>query len=118
MGGKDREFCGKAGGGHEAAFCAESEAKSAPAAVQIPVQQQEKIKMPRRAAGAREACMKRIISYVIAKQIVAEIGRQGKRKPPIDGTRALVERQSWGKLIALSAKCFLLLPLKRLLLSQ
>lgn len=31
------------------AFCAESEAKSAPAAVQIPVQQQEKIKMPRRA---------------------------------------------------------------------
>ena len=62
--------------------------------------------------------MKRIISYVIAKQIAAEIGRQGKRKPPIDGTRALVERQSWGKLIALSAKCFLLLPLKRLLLSQ
>jgi hypothetical protein len=46
MGGKDRGFCGKAGGGREVAFCAESEAKSAPAAVQIPVQQQEKIKMP------------------------------------------------------------------------
>lgn len=37
--------------------------------------------------------MKRLVSRVIARRIVAEIELQGGRKPPLEGTRRLVERK-------------------------
>lgn len=57
---------------------------------------------------------KHILSSAIARCIVADAKRKGKRPPPFEGTRALVERQGWRKIIRLTAKCFLLLPLQRL----
>lgn len=39
--------------------------------------------------------MKRLVSRVIARRIVAEIELKGGRKPPLEGTRRLVEAQSW-----------------------
>lgn len=57
---------------------------------------------------------KHYISGLIARRIMADAKRKGKRPPPFEGTRALVERQGWGKIICLTAKCFLLLPLQRL----
>lgn len=51
---------------------------------------------------------KRIVSGIVAKQIIEEARRNGKRPPPFAGTRALVERQSWKKVVWLFAKCFLL----------
>lgn len=57
---------------------------------------------------------KHIISGAIARCIVTDVRRKGKRPPPFEGTRALVEQQSWKKIICLTAKCFLLLPLQRL----
>lgn len=56
---------------------------------------------------------KHILSSAIARCIVADAKRKGKRPPPFEGTRALVERQGWRKIIRLTAKCFLLLPLQR-----
>lgn len=57
---------------------------------------------------------KHILSSAIARCIVADAKRKGKRPPPFERTRALVERQGWRKIIRLTAKCFLLLPLQRL----
>lgn len=39
--------------------------------------------------------MKRLVSRVLARRVVAEIELQGGRKPPLEGTRRLVEAQSW-----------------------
>lgn len=61
---------------------------------------------------------KHILSSAIARRIVADAKRKGKRPPPFEGTRALVERQGWRKIIRLTAKCFLLLPLQRLLITH
>lgn len=62
--------------------------------------------------------MKHILSSAIARYIVADAKRKGKRPPPFEGTRALVERQGWRKIICLTAKCFLLLPLQRLFITH
>lgn len=48
--------------------------------------------------------MKRFISTAIAKCIIADAKRKGKRPPPFESTRVLVEQQSWKKIIWLSAK--------------
>uniref|UniRef100_UPI003FEFCA6E hypothetical protein n=1 Tax=Gemmiger formicilis TaxID=745368 RepID=UPI003FEFCA6E len=61
---------------------------------------------------------KHILSSAIARCIVADAKRKGKRPPPFEGTRALVERQGWRKIIRLTAKCFLLLPLQRLFITH
>lgn len=58
--------------------------------------------------------MKHLISTAIAKCIVADEKRKGKRPPPFDGTRALVEQQSWRKIIRLSAKSLWLFLRQRL----
>lgn len=52
----------------------------------------------------RRTNTKRFISNIIAKCIIADAKRKGKRPPPFEGTRALVEQQSWKKIIYLSAK--------------
>lgn len=58
--------------------------------------------------------MKRLASRVIARRIVAEIELQGGRKPPLEGTRRLVEAQSWQTTIArIAADCFVVRPLRR-----
>ena len=69
-------------------------------------------------AGKQVSKAKHILSSAIARCIVADAKRKGKRPPPFEGTRALVERQGWRKIIRLTAKCFLLLPLQQLLRLQ
>lgn len=57
--------------------------------------------------------MKRLVSRVIARRIVAEIELQGGRKPPLEGTRRLVEQQNWRKIAYITADCFVVRPLRR-----
>lgn len=57
--------------------------------------------------------MKRLVSRVLARRVVAEIGLQGGRKPPLEGTRRLVEAQSWQTIASIAADCFVVRPLRR-----
>lgn len=57
--------------------------------------------------------MKRLVSRVIARRIVAEIELQGGRKPQLEGTRRLVEAQSWQTIARVAADCFVVRPLRR-----
>ena len=56
--------------------------------------------------------MKRLVSRVIARRIVAEIELQGGRKPPLEGTRRLVEAQSWQTIDRVAEYCFVVSQLR------
>lgn len=57
--------------------------------------------------------MKRLVSRVIARRIVAEIELQGGRKPSLEGTRRLLEAQSWKTIARVAEDCFVVRPLRR-----
>ena len=57
--------------------------------------------------------MKRLVSRVIARRVVAEIEQQGGRKPTLEGARHLVEAQSWQTIARVAADCFVMRPLRR-----
>ena len=57
--------------------------------------------------------MKRLVSRVIARRIVAEIELQGGRKPPLEGTRHLVEAHSSQTIARVAADCFVVRPQRR-----
>lgn len=57
--------------------------------------------------------MKRLVSRVIARRIVAEIEPQGGRKPSLEDTRRLLEAQSWQTIARVAADCFVVRPLWR-----
>ena len=73
----------------------------------------KKIKTRRRTGQRRRVFVKRLVSRVIARRIVAEIELQGGRKPPLEGTRRLVEAQSWQTIARVAADCFVVRPLRR-----
>lgn len=71
------------------------------------------IKARWRTGQRRRVFVKRLVSRVIARRIVAEIELQGGRKPPLEGTRRLVEAQSWQTIARVAADCFVVRPLRR-----
>lgn len=57
--------------------------------------------------------MQRLVSRVIARRIVAEIELRGRRKPPLEDARRIVEAQSWQRIARVAADCFVVRPLRR-----
>lgn len=57
--------------------------------------------------------MKRLVSRVIARRIVAEVEQICGLKMQLESTRQLVEQQSWRKIAYITADCFVVRPLRR-----
>lgn len=57
--------------------------------------------------------MKRLVSRVIARRIVAEVEQVCGLKMPLESTRLLVEQQNWRKIAYIAADCFAVRPLRR-----
>ena len=57
--------------------------------------------------------MKRLVSRVLARRVVAEVEQICGLKMPLEGTRRLVEAQSWQTIARVAADCFVVRPLRR-----
>lgn len=57
--------------------------------------------------------MKRLVSRVIARRIVAEVEQICGLKMQLESTRQLVEQQNWRKIAYITADCFVVRPLRR-----
>lgn len=56
--------------------------------------------------------MKRLVSRVIARRIVAEVEQICGLKMQLESTRQLVEQQNWRKIAYITADCFVVRPLR------
>lgn len=57
--------------------------------------------------------MKRIVSRVLARRVVAEVEQICGLKMQLESTRQLVEQQNWRKIAYITADCFVVRPLRR-----
>ena len=57
--------------------------------------------------------MKRLVSRVIARRVVAEVEQICGLKMQLESTRQLVEQQNWRKIAYITADCFVVRPLRR-----
>lgn len=57
--------------------------------------------------------MKRLVSRVLARRVVAEVEQICGLKMPLESTRQLVEQQNWRKIAYITADCFVVRPLRR-----
>ena len=57
--------------------------------------------------------MKRLVSRVLARRIVAEVEQICGLKMQLESTRQLVEQQNWRKIAYITADCFVVRPLRR-----
>ena len=71
------------------------------------------IKTRRRTGQRRSVFVKRLVSRVIARRIVAEVEQICGLKMQLESTRQLVEQQNWRKIAYITADCFVVRPLRR-----
>ena len=57
--------------------------------------------------------MKRLVSRVLARRVVAEVEQIFGLKMQLESTRQLVEQQNWRKIAYITADCFVVRPLRR-----
>lgn len=57
--------------------------------------------------------MKRLVSRVLARRVVAEVEQICGLKMQLESTRQLVEQQNWRKIAYITADCFVVRPLRR-----
>lgn len=57
--------------------------------------------------------MKRPVSRVLARRVVAEVEQICGLKMQLESTRQLVEQQNWRKIAYITADCFVVRPLRR-----
>ena len=57
--------------------------------------------------------MKRLVSRVLARRVVAEVEQICGLKMRLESTRQLVEQQNWRKIAYITADCFVVRPLRR-----
>lgn len=57
--------------------------------------------------------MKRLVSRVLARRVVAEVEQICGLKMQLESTRQLVEQQNWRKIAYIAADCFVVRPLRR-----
>lgn len=57
--------------------------------------------------------MKRLVSRVLARRVVAEVEQVCGLKMQLESTRQLVEQQNWRKIAYITADCFVVRPLRR-----
>ena len=57
--------------------------------------------------------MKRLVSRVLARRVVAEVEQICGLKMPLESTRQLVEQQNWQTIARVAADCFVVRPLRR-----
>lgn len=57
--------------------------------------------------------MKRLVSRVLARRVVAEVEQVCGLKMLLESTRQLVEQQNWRKIAYITADCFVVRPLRR-----
>ena len=57
--------------------------------------------------------MKRLVSRVLARRVVAEVEQICGLKMTLDSTRQLVEQQNWRKIAYITADCFVVRQLRR-----
>lgn len=57
--------------------------------------------------------MKRLVSRVLARRVVAEVEQICGLKMQLESTRQLVEQQNWRKIAYITADCFVVCPLRR-----
>ena len=57
--------------------------------------------------------MKRLVSRVLARRVVAEVEQICGLKMLLESTRQLVEQQNWRKIAYITADCFVVRPLRR-----
>lgn len=57
--------------------------------------------------------MKRLVSRVLARRVVAEVEQIYGLKMQLESTRQLVEQQNWRKIAYITADCFVVRPLRR-----
>lgn len=57
--------------------------------------------------------MKRLVSRVLARRVVAEVEQICGLKMQLESTRQLVEQQNWRKIAYITADCFAVRPLRR-----
>lgn len=57
--------------------------------------------------------MKRLVSRVLARRVVAEVEQICGLKMPLESTRQLVEQQNWRKIAYITADCFVVRQLRR-----
>lgn len=57
--------------------------------------------------------MKRLVSRVLARRVVAEVEQVCGLKMSLESTRQLVEQQNWRKIAYITADCFVVRPLRR-----
>lgn len=57
--------------------------------------------------------MKRLVSRVLARRVVAEVEQICGLKMQLESTRQIVEQQNWRKIAYITADCFVVRPLRR-----
>lgn len=57
--------------------------------------------------------MKRLVSRVLSRRVVAEVEQICGLKMQLESTRQLVEQQNWRKIAYITADCFVVRPLRR-----
>lgn len=57
--------------------------------------------------------MKRLVSRVLARRVVAEVEQICGLKMQLESTRQLVEQQNWRKIAYITADCFVVRPMRR-----
>lgn len=57
--------------------------------------------------------MKRLVSRLLARRVVAEVEQICGLKMQLESTRQLVEQQNWRKIAYITADCFVVRPLRR-----
>jgi hypothetical protein len=57
--------------------------------------------------------VKRLVSRVLARRVVAEVEQICGLKMQLESTRQLVEQQNWRKIAYITADCFVVRPLRR-----
>ena len=57
--------------------------------------------------------MKRLVSRVLARRVVAEVEQVCGLKMPLGSTRQLVEQQNWRKIAYITADCIVVRQLRR-----
>lgn len=57
--------------------------------------------------------MKRLVSRVLARRVVAGVEQICGLKMQLESTRQLVEQQNWRKIAYITADCFVVRPLRR-----